>query len=100
MDKAEAIKRARHYIGEISKILPYQKAYLFGSYAYGNARDESDIDIGIFVTDLDEDYLSVLKKLYKIRRNIDVRIEPHLFVQGKDTSGFSDEVENSGILIQ
>ncbi|HOO70144.1 MAG TPA: nucleotidyltransferase domain-containing protein [Spirochaetota bacterium] len=100
MDKGTAIKKARDYLNEISKILPYQKAYLFGSHALGFAREESDIDIGIFVQELNGDYLSVLKSLYKIRRQIDVRIEPHLFITGKDDSGFSEEVENNGILIQ
>jgi predicted nucleotidyltransferase len=36
---------ARDFAIEAKKILPVSRAVLFGSYAKGNARDESDIDV-------------------------------------------------------
>jgi predicted nucleotidyltransferase len=40
---------ARDFAQEARKILPVNKAVLYGSYAKGNARDESDIDICFFL---------------------------------------------------
>ena len=82
-------------LSEIISIVDFEKAVLFGSYAGGIPREESDIDIGIFVKSIDGDYLDTLKKLYRARRTIDVRIEPHFFITCNDLSGFSEEVENT-----
>jgi uncharacterized protein len=97
MDKTEAIARAQEYLKSIKKIISYESAYLFGSYTKGDHREDSDIDIGIIVKHLDADYLTVMKSLYKLRRDIDVRIEPHLFVMDKDILGFSKEIEKKGL---
>ena len=43
---------------------------LYGSYAKGNWRKESDIDIAVIVTTIGDDYLEVVAMLYKLRRNI------------------------------
>lgn len=97
MDQTEAISRAQRYLKDIRRIIPFESAWLFGSYARKQQRDDSDIDIGIIVKTLEEDYFSIMKKMYQIRRHIDVRIEPHLFVVDKDTLEFSREVEKTGI---
>jgi predicted nucleotidyltransferase len=97
MDKKEIKVIIEKYINEINKLLEIQKVYLFGSYANGTQRPDSDIDIGIFTDKIKEDYFEVIKKLYSIRRLVDVRIEPHLFLSGFDISGFSGEVEKIGI---
>ncbi len=96
MDKAEAVRKAREYLKIIENTISYRKAFIFGSYASGKADETSDIDIGIFVDSLHEDYLSLLKKLYRARHRVDVRIEPHLFIKGHDPSGFSEDVEKNG----
>ncbi len=97
MDKAEAVERSKNYLKSIKEIISFERAYLFGSYARDQQRDDSDIDIGIMVKDLNEDYLSIMKKLYKQRRSIDVRIEPHLFIINKDKLEFFREIEKNGI---
>ena len=99
MDKSKAIKIAKKYIAGIKKIVLPEKAYIFGSYAYGNQREDSDIDVGIFVNKIDGEYFDILKALYKARRGIDVRIEPHLFISGTDRTGFFEEVERTGVLL-
>ncbi len=100
MDTNSIIHIAQEYIIKIDPIIPFQKAYLFGSHVKGTAHEYSDIDIAIFVTSIRDDYLKELRLLYRLRRDIDVRIEPHLFVEGRDPSGFSDEIEKYGIKIQ
>jgi len=99
VDRKEAILVAKKYVSEIRNFIHQEKAFLFGSYVHGTPGDESDIDIGIFVNSIKDDYLITLKKLYKARRSIDVRIEPHLFIAGTDQSGFSEKVEKMGLLL-
>jgi uncharacterized protein len=36
------------YLAQISKEIPIQKAFLFGSYAKGTFDEESDVDLAIF----------------------------------------------------
>ena len=48
----EAINRiAREYAVDVSRELPVDKAFLFGSYAKGCADEQSDIDICFFLKD-------------------------------------------------
>jgi predicted nucleotidyltransferase len=97
MDQAEAIATARKYLKKISPFVPFESAWLFGSYAGKQQRKDSDIDVGIVIKSLETDYLSTMKKLYQIRRQVDVRIEPHLLVRDKDPLEFADEVTKTGI---
>jgi predicted nucleotidyltransferase len=75
----------------------FESAWLFGSYAGKQHREDSDIDVGIIIKSLETDYLSTMKKLYQIRRHVDVRIKPHLFVKDKDPLEFAHEVAKTGI---
>jgi len=61
---------------------------LFGSYAKGTANSESDIDIANIVDEIKGDYLDNTSLLYKLRRNVDDRIEPILLESGSDPSRF------------
>ncbi len=100
MDTSSIIHIAQKYIRIIDPTIPFQKAYLFGSHAEGTAHETSDIDIAIFVNDIRDEYLKELRLLYRLRRDIDVRIEPHLFIEGRDPSGFCEEILKKGIKIQ
>jgi predicted nucleotidyltransferase len=99
MDKREAEVRAKQYIKEARRVITFDKAVLFGSYAHGRPEEYSDIDIGLFVDRLDAniDYLSLVSQLYHAARKIDVRIEPHLFIREEDESGFAEEIERIGV---
>jgi predicted nucleotidyltransferase len=99
MDRAEAIRKAREYLKQIENTIRFKEAFIFGSYASGKPDEASDIDIGIFIDSLSEDYFLVLKKLYRARHNVDVRIEPHLFITGHDPAGFSESVKKEGIAL-
>lgn len=48
---------------------------------------------------LDQDYLATSARLFKLRRNIDSRIEPILMEEGNDPSGFLAEILRTGEVI-
>lgn len=102
MDKREAEIKARTYVNIARDVVKFDKAILFGSYANGSPKEYSDIDIGLFLDTLDDnvDYLKLMSRLYHVAMNIDVLIEPHLFIRGEDKSGFGAEVEKTGIVIE
>ena len=70
------IDTAKRYIKRIPESMEIKKAFLFGSYAKGNEHADSDIDFAIVVGKKD-DFFSVQMQLMRLRRNIDLRIEPH-----------------------
>ena len=81
MDKGEAIKIARDYIDSISTKYSIKQAILFGSFAKGTNHDDSDIDIAIIINNI-VDIIDTQIDLMKLRRKIDLRIEPHPFMVG------------------
>jgi len=78
MDKRQAIEIANKYIDSIKNKYDIESAMLFGSYAKGTYHDDSDIDIAIVIRHVD-DIIETQVELMKLRRNIDLRIEPHPF---------------------
>jgi len=97
MDKTTALKHAKHYAGLVCKELSPCKVVLFGSLASGNFTENSDIDIAIVKDNLDENYWELSKKINRLTRNIDSRIEPILLQPNDDRSGFLTAVLKSGI---
>lgn len=79
MDKGEALKIAGVYIDSIKTKYNIKQAILFGSFAKGNYHDDSDIDIAIVVNNV-VDIIDTQIDLMKLRRKIDLRIEPHPFM--------------------
>ena len=82
--------------------VPIEQFWLFGSYAKNNAHKDSDIDIALLVSHLNENY-SVLHTeplLWRLKRQVDFRIEPHVIARDTDYAGFIDEIEKTGILIE
>ena len=53
-----------------------QKAILFGSYARGDARTSSDIDILVLAEEFDHNRWSKEDELWKLTRKTDLRIQP------------------------
>ena len=60
----------------ILKDIRVEKAIIYGSYARGNVRTESDIDIAIVSPDFGENRFEEGKLLMQIAWRIDPRIEP------------------------
>ena len=99
MDQAEVIEKVKRYRLLLSRHFDLDKVILFGSYAKGKPTVDSDIDVAIVVKYLSEDYFSYAPLIWKIRRDVDDRIEPLIFEKGQDPSGFLDDILKSGIEI-
>ncbi len=94
------IDTVKQYIMIIPKDFGVKKAYLFGSFAQGKEKEESDIDIALVLENM-PDFFSAQKQLMKLRRNIDLRIEPHPIKEQDFNSlnPFAYEIEQTGIEI-
>jgi predicted nucleotidyltransferase len=100
MDKAEVIEKLKRYSNLIKRYFPVKMVILFGSYSRNCARKDSDIDVAVVVEKLEKDSLSSEVELFKLRRQIDSRIEPVLFEVGqKDPSGFFRTILETGDII-
>ncbi len=96
MGKNEVVKKVKEYADTIIQEFNPNMIVLFGSYAKGTEKEYSDIDVAVIVDEIKGDYLDVLSKLYKMRRKIDIRIEPHIFESDSDESGMLKEILTNG----
>ncbi len=99
MDRGEAINKVKEYSLLLKNYLQFDKVYLFGSYANNTFRDDSDIDVAVVVNHIDDDYFATTPLLWKLRRQIDDRIEPILIEKDYDDAGFLSEIQKFGIEI-
>ncbi|PZX48926.1 nucleotidyltransferase domain-containing protein [Algoriphagus chordae] len=86
------------YIESIPQAFGLRSAFLFGSYAKGSQKEESDLDIALVLDHMD-DFFETQMKLRKLRRSIDLRIEPHP-IKTKDFNAknpFALEIKATGI---
>lgn len=58
MDQTEAIRKLQRYKQLLSQEMRFDTMMLFGSYAQGTQREESDIDVAIVVERIQGDYFS------------------------------------------
>ena len=99
MDKNSVIDIAKKYTEIVCEFIPVKEVFLYGSFAKDNATNNSDIDIAIIIEDLKDDYLDSQTRLFKLRRSVDLRIEPILIEDSNDKSGFLKEIKDTGIEI-
>jgi predicted nucleotidyltransferase len=92
MDKTEAIGFVKQYTNVLKENFHVKKVVLYGSYANNTARLDSDIDVAVIFDRVDGDFLMAEAKLYKLRKEIDARIEPVLLEESNDKSGFIEEI--------
>ena len=84
------------------KFSDIESAYLFGSYAKGKTTDDSDIDLALIFTKLeDSSRFDIQVQLMLLASNIDSRIEPHPISHEDFNSGnpFVVEIKKTGIEI-
>ena len=101
MAQREIIDLAKKYLDFLKEEkFQISKAYLFGSYAKGTNKTESDIDIAFIFNEL-KDEIDMQIQLMKLRRKFDLRIEPHPFEKKdlEDKNPFLQEILQTGILI-
>jgi len=99
------IKKIVGKYGRTLKKAGYQFSalYLFGSYAKGKAHRWSDIDVAIVTNRLkaNRDENSLL--LWKMRRDVDTRIEPHGFTVkefANPADPLAHEIKKTGIRVE
>ncbi len=99
MDKGKVIEKVRRFAQAVALRYHPSRVILFGSYAKGSQRIDSDIDVAVIFDSIDGDFLALESQLYMLRNSIDVNIEPVLLEEGSDRSGFLEEVVRTGELI-
>jgi len=99
MDKGEAIAKVKQYSNLLKQHIQFDKIYLFGSFAKETNREDSDIDVAIVLDKLEGDFFKIHPLLWRLRRQIDDRIEPILIERDFDDADFYSEIQNHGIQI-
>jgi predicted nucleotidyltransferase len=102
MDKREdIIDKVRTYRDLVVQSFPMkiEQVYLFGSYAKGTPCKDSDIDVAFVVNRFEGDFFKVIPPIWKLKRQVDIRIEPHVIARDADYAGFLDEIRRTGIEI-
>ena len=72
----------QQYIADVKKAMPIDKVYLYGSYAKGTQRENSDIDLCFFSQAFESRRsLDILTELFylKIKYDKDLLIDPNAF---------------------
>lgn len=101
MDKREAMKLVKQYADIVVKNMLVNKIILYGSYARGDYRKDSDIDVAVVVprSSISKDILEDMAKLFKLRRSVSTDIEPVLLIDEEDSSGFLDSISEYGEVV-
>lgn len=99
MDKEQIIMLVQKYSEVIRSYFNVNRVVLFGSYASGISKDWSDIDVAVFLNEKPIDLLSAESILFKLRRNIDSRIEPLLIYDENEPSGIVADILSKGIIV-
>ncbi|OJV38691.1 MAG: hypothetical protein BGO29_04225 [Bacteroidales bacterium 36-12] len=99
MDQREIINKIKRYKTLLQRHINIDSVYLYGSYAKGTNKADSDIDVAIVVQNTDEDFFAINPLLWKLRRQIDDRIEPILIEKDFDQANFLGDIKSYGIEI-
>ncbi len=100
MVEPEIISMLQKYKKLLARHMSIEQLILYGSYAKGNAGKDSDVDVAVVVDKVSGDFFTTRPLLWKLRREIDDRIEPVLIERSHDESGFLAEIIKHGVAIQ
>jgi predicted nucleotidyltransferase len=98
-DKKLIYQKIREYIQLLEENqIKIWRLYLYGSYAKNSYDNESDIDLAVFLEKEDLDGFEEDAQLMKLRRKVDMRIEPHPFAKSDfdQTNPYIKEIVESG----
>ena len=99
LDKRTVINTVERYANLITKELSPSSIVLYGSYANGNAHEESDIDVAVIFNGFSGDWRKTSARLWGLTREVSFDIEPVLLDTTEDKSGFVKHVINTGEVI-
>ena len=83
----------------IRDTMPVDMIILYGSYARGTERNDSDIDIAVVVDELHGDFLDISSQLFSLTREVDTNIEPKLIIRKNNRSGFLESILKYGKVV-
>ena len=98
-DKKLIYQKIKEYIQVLEQHhIKVWRLYLYGSYAKNIYDSDSDIDLAIFLEKDDLDGFEEDSKLMKLRRGVDMRIEPHPFAKSDfdETNPYIKEITKTG----
>jgi predicted nucleotidyltransferase len=89
------------YADLVNRKIKVEKMYLFGSYADGTYNADSDIDVAVVSDCFTGDPVEDMLILMRLRRKLDIRIEPHPFMTEDfdETNPYAHEIINSGVRV-
>jgi predicted nucleotidyltransferase len=93
------IETIREYALAVSNRYSVKRIFLFGSYARGTQRPDSDIDIAVVLKNEPEDVIQAEADLYRLGMDFDVRIEPVIVDEEYDPSGFYASISRYGTIV-
>ena len=101
MVNRKTLNIVQQYLNAVAEKYVIEKAFLFGSFAKKKAKESSDIDIAIVLPEI-SDFFEVQLDLMRLRRKVDLRIEPHLFLVDdfNNDDPLASEIINTGIEIK
>ena len=101
MDKEKVRKLVEEYAKLVISKMKVNKIILYGSYARGDYRANSDIDVAVVVSknDVSKDIIEQMGQLVKLTRNISFDIEPILLIEEEDKSGFLENISRYGEVV-
>jgi len=74
----------------------FETAWLFGSHVEGRSHPDSDIDIALVIQNIPSRFFKEVE-LVKYRREIDWRIEPHVFSTDQPSSVFFQDIMKNAV---
>ena len=101
MDKEKVRRLVEEYAKLVISNMIVNKIILYGSYARGDFRKNSDIDVAVIVprSSISDDILNDMAELYKLTVGISTDIEPVLIIDEDDSSGFLESISEYGEII-
>jgi len=99
MDKATVLKLVHQYKDVIGGLVDNPKVYLFGSYSKDCAKEDSDIDVAVVLSDIpDSQFLTISSQLWKATLKVTTKIEPVL-IDSRHWSPLYEDIQKTGIAI-
>ncbi len=95
----KVFNRVKLFASNIQALFPVKMIILYGSYARGTERPDSDIDVAVVVNELNDNWLKVNSKLFLMSSDIDDKIEPNLIICKDNKSEFLESILKYGIVI-
>ncbi|GHU65345.1 hypothetical protein FACS1894184_00960 [Clostridia bacterium] len=96
MDQTTALRYASEYASIVTELYQPERIVLYGSYANGFPREDSDIDVAVVFDGFKGDWWKTSSELWGLTRRVSTYIEPVLLDQSKGIGGFLGEVMRTG----